>query len=167
MLNTEISDPEHGLVRMLPVILKTPNTAGYATEENFSWVVENLLYFDKTFANTHKIGVTLLQSSQKSRRENISTSVTGLINPLSLWYDLGANTVGNPGYGTGFTENTLTSFMGRVNYTLLDKYLLTFSGRADGSSVLAPDHKWDFFPSFALAWKIQEEKFLKMTGSMN
>jgi hypothetical protein len=59
-----------------------------------------------------------------------------------------------------YTENTLASFMGRVNYTFNDKYLLTFSGRADGSSVLAPEHKWDFFPSFALAWKMQDEKFL-------
>jgi hypothetical protein len=67
--------------------LKTPGTAGYTTQENFSWVVENLLYFDKTFANDHKIGVTLLQSSQKSRRENSAISVAGVINPLSLWYD--------------------------------------------------------------------------------
>jgi TonB-linked SusC/RagA family outer membrane protein len=146
---------------------RTPNTAGYASEENFSWVVENLLYFDKTFAKMHKVGVTLLQSSQKSRRESSSTSVTGLINPLSLWYDLAGNTAGNPGYGTGFTENTLTSFMGRFNYTLMDKYLLTASGRVDGSSVLAPDHKWAFFPSFALAWKMQEEKFLKNVAWIN
>jgi len=96
-----------------------PNTAGYATQDNFSWVVENLLYVDKTFAEKHKVNVTLLQSTQKSRRENVSTSVTGLINPLSLWYDVGSNTAGNPGYGTGFTENTLASFMGRINYTLM------------------------------------------------
>ncbi|HEY6503057.1 MAG TPA: TonB-dependent receptor [Chitinophagaceae bacterium] len=144
-----------------------PNTAGYATQENFSWVVENLLYFDKTIANDHKIGVTLLQSSQKSRRENASINVTGLINPLSLWYDVGSNTAGNPGYGTGFTENTLSSFMGRVNYTLMDKYLLTFSGRADGASVLAPEHKWDFFPSFAVAWKMQQENFLNSATWIN
>ncbi len=137
-----------------------PNTAGYSTDENMSWVVENLLYFNKTFAKHHTIGVTLLQSSQSSRRENTGTSVTGTINPLSLWYDLGSNTAGNPGYGTGFTENTLASFMGRVNYSFMDKYLLTVSGRADGSSVLAPDHKWEFFPSMALAWKLQDEKFM-------
>ena len=47
-----------------------PNTAGYATQENFSWVVENLMYVDKTFAQKHKVSVTLLQSMQKSRREN-------------------------------------------------------------------------------------------------
>jgi len=144
-----------------------PNTAGYATEENFSWVVENLLYFDKTFDKVHTLGVTLLQSSQKSRRESASTSVTGVVNPLSLWYDLGSNSAGNPSYGSGFTENSLTSFMGRVNYTLMNKYLLTLSGRYDGSSVLAPDHKWDFFPSFAVAWKVQEENFMEQLNWIN
>lgn len=138
-----------------------PNTAAYGSEDNFSWVVENLIYVDKTIGSIHRLGLTLLQSSQKSRRENTSTSVSGVINPLSLWYDLGSNTAGNPGYGTGFTENMLSSFMGRVNYTLMDKYLLTASLRADGSSVLAPGHKWHYFPSFAFAWKMQEEKFLQ------
>ncbi|MBC7874174.1 MAG: SusC/RagA family TonB-linked outer membrane protein, partial [Ferruginibacter sp.] len=145
-----------------------PNTAGYSRDENFSWVVENLLYFDKTFAKVHKLGVTLLQSSQKSRRENTSTSVSSTIVPISLWYDLAANTVGRPdGYSTGFTENTLSSFMGRLNYTLFDKYLLTASGRFDGASVLAPGHKWDFFPSFAVAWKLHEEKFISGANWIN
>jgi TonB-linked SusC/RagA family outer membrane protein len=139
-----------------------PNTAGYSADENFSWVVENLLYFNKTFAEKHVLGVTLLQSSQKSRRESISTSVAGTVVPISLFYDLASNTNGNPtGYGTSFTANTLTSFMGRLNYTFNDKYLLTASGRYDGASVLAPGHKWHFFPSFALAWKMQEEGFMR------
>jgi TonB-linked SusC/RagA family outer membrane protein len=144
-----------------PHLSTSPNTASYATDENFSWVVENLLFVDKTIAKNHRIGVTLLQSSQRSRRENSSISASGVINPLSLWYDLASNTAGNPGIGTGFTENTLTSFMGRLNYTLFDKYLLTASIRADGASVLAPGHKWDYFPSMALAWKMQEENFIK------
>ena len=144
-----------------PHLSTSPSTANYATDENFSWVVENLLFVDKTFLKDHRIGLTLLQSSQKSRRENSSIGVGGVINPLSLWYDLASNTSGNPGIGTGFTENTLTSFMGRINYSLMDKYLLTASFRADGSSVLAPGHKWDYFPSLALAWKMQEEGFLE------
>jgi len=48
-----------------------------------------------------------------------------------------------------------------LNYTFNDKYLLTASGRYDGSSVLAPGHQWEFFPSFALAWKMQEEDFIR------
>ena len=139
-----------------------PNTAGYSRDESFSWVAENLLYFDKTFAKDHTVGVTLLQSSQKSRRESIAANVSGTTTPVSLWYDLAANTVGRPdGYSTGFTENTLTSYMARVNYTLMNKYLLTASGRYDGASVLAPGHKWSFFPSFSVAWKMQDEGFLK------
>ncbi|WP_207513956.1 SusC/RagA family TonB-linked outer membrane protein [Longitalea luteola] len=143
------------------------NTAGYERQEHFSWIVENLLYFDKTFAKAHKLGITLLQSSQHSRSENTGISVNGTVIPLSRWYDLGSNTAGNPAIGTGFTENKLSSFMGRVNYALLDKYLLTASGRFDGSSVLAPGHKWAFFPSFALAWKMQEEAFLQKITWLN
>ncbi|WP_207426985.1 TonB-dependent receptor [Pedobacter sp. SYSU D00535] len=139
-----------------------PNTAGQNRDENFSWVAENLLYVDKTFGKDHTIGVTLLQSAQKSSREGIGTNVSGTTIPLSLWYDLSSNTVGRPdGYGSSYTENTLFSYMGRLNYTLMNKYLLTASGRFDGSSVLAPGHKWDFFPSFALAWKLKEEEFLQ------
>src|SRR5699024_10108141 len=48
-----------------------------------------------------------------------------------------------------------------VNYSLMDKYLLTASGRWDGASVLAPENKWDFFPSLAVAWKLNQEQFLK------
>jgi TonB-linked SusC/RagA family outer membrane protein len=139
-----------------------PNTAGYSSTQNFAWVVENLLYFDKTFANIHSVGVTLLQSAQRSRQEGISISASSMIYDISKWYDIASNLVGKPdGYGTSFTENALMSYMARLNYGLMNKYLLTASGRWDGASVLAPGHKWEFFPSFALAWKMQEETFLK------
>jgi TonB-linked SusC/RagA family outer membrane protein len=139
-----------------------PNTAGYTREENFSWVAENLLYYDKTFSKNHLLGITLLQSAQQSRRENTAINVAGNISPSSLWYDLGSNSQGRPqGYSTGFTANALASFMGRVNYTFMNKYLLTASARYDGASVLAEGNKWELFPSFALAWKMQEEGFLK------
>lgn len=59
------------------------------------------------------------------------------------------------------TENYLISFFGRMNYTLLDKYLLTFTLRDDGSSRFAEENRWGLFPSVALAWKINSESFLK------
>lgn len=141
--------------------LSAVNSASYYTEENFSWVVENLLYIDKQLGKDHKLGVTLLQSAQQSRRENATSSTGQLTNPVSLWYDLASNISGNPVIRTEFTENTLVSFMARANYSFKDKYLLTISGRADGASVLAPGNKWDFFPSLAVAWKMQEEPFLQ------
>ena len=138
------------------------NTAGQSREENFGWVLENLIYLDKTIAKKHTFGVTLLQSVQKSQKEDLSASITGATKPLSLWNDLGSNSVGRPsGYGSGFTENALYSYMGRINYSFNNRYLLTASTRFDGASVLAPGHKWDSYASFALAWKMQEEAFIK------
>ncbi len=59
------------------------------------------------------------------------------------------------------TENYLVSFFGRVNYTLMDRYLLTLTVRDDGSSRFAQGNRWGLFPSAALAWKIKDEAFLK------
>ncbi len=59
------------------------------------------------------------------------------------------------------TESYLVSFFGRVNYTLLDRYLLTATVRQDGSSRFHEDNRWGLFPSFAFAWKINSEPFLK------
>ena len=61
------------------------------------------------------------------------------------------------------THNSLVSYFGRINYTLLDRYMLTATFRADGSSRFAKGHKWGYFPSAALAWKINNEEFLKDT----
>ena len=137
------------------------SAASYGTSENFQYMLENLLYFDKTYG-IHTFGATLLQSVQSNRSESASINASKIIYDSSSWYNLAANLNGNPdSYGTGFSENSLMSYMARVNYSLMDKYLFTATGRYDGASVLAPGHKWNFFPSFALAWKMQEEEFIK------
>ena len=59
------------------------------------------------------------------------------------------------------TENYLVSFFGRLNYSLLDRYLLTVTLRNDGSSRFHKDGRWGLFPSVATAWKIKEESFLR------
>lgn len=59
------------------------------------------------------------------------------------------------------TRNTILSYFSRVNYSLLDRYLLTATMRADGSSRFAKEHRWGYFPSAALAWKVNNEKFLR------
>ncbi len=66
---------------------------------------------------------------------------------------------------TGITEwkseNRLRSWIGRVNYTLLNRYLFTFTMRADGSSRFAKGHEWGYFPAAAFAWRVKEESFLR------
>jgi TonB-linked SusC/RagA family outer membrane protein len=148
-----------------PHISARANTAGYRTDETFSWLTENLIYIDKTFADDHTIGITLLQSAQKFRMEGVNAGANSTINEFADWYDLGANTLGRAfSYGSSFTENALMSYMARANYSFKDRYLLTASARFDGASVLAPGNKWDFFPSFALAWKMHEETFMSEIG---
>jgi TonB-dependent starch-binding outer membrane protein SusC len=65
------------------------------------------------------------------------------------------------------TQNTLVSFYGRANYSMLDKYLLTVTLRRDGSSRFAPENRWGLFPSAAFAWKISEEGFLKNSQALS
>jgi TonB-linked SusC/RagA family outer membrane protein len=141
--------------------------ATYSTNDNFQYMLENLLYFDKTLG-VHTFGITVLQSIQDNRTENSYINSSKIIYDTPKWYNQNANLNGNPdSYGTGFTENSLMSYMGRLNYSLLNRYLLTVTGRYDGASVLAPAHKWDFFPSFNVAWKMQEESFLKTISWIN
>ena len=65
------------------------------------------------------------------------------------------------------TENYLVSFFGRLNYALMDKYLLTFTLRDDGSSRFAEENRWGLFPSAALAWKVGEESFLQNSDQVS
>jgi iron complex outermembrane receptor protein len=65
------------------------------------------------------------------------------------------------------TENYLVSFFGRFNYSLLDRYLLTVTVRDDGSSRFAKGNRWGLFPSAALAWKINEESFLRNVDAVS
>lgn len=73
----------------------------------------------------------------------------------------------NDSESSSFTENYLVSFFGRINYTLADKYLLTFTLRDDGSSRFIDDNKWGLFPSAAFAWKISDENFLKTSNTIS
>ncbi|MDH6342400.1 TonB-linked SusC/RagA family outer membrane protein [Parabacteroides sp. PFB2-12] len=140
------------------------NYARQLTERHFSWTLDNMIMYSNTF-NQHHIDVTLLQSASKYNRENGSMSANMIPNENFLWYNMGSVDITDAatygaGMSTGLSENQLASYMARVNYSLMDRYLLTVSGRYDGSSVLAKGNKWSFFPSAALGWRIDQEEFL-------
>lgn len=75
--------------------------------------------------------------------------------------------VSEPTYPQYVNQNTLISFFGRVNYNLMEKYLLTATIRFDGSSRFSKDNRWGTFPSVALAWRMSEEDFLKDIESLS
>ncbi len=136
------------------------NLAQYYTDIRKSWTLDNLIYYNKSFKNSN-LGVTLLQSA--SAYHNEGSSMQAYVNTAEeLWYNM--NSLANiRSYDTYLTETQLMSYMARVNYGFSNKYLLTLSGRWDGASQLADGHKWDFFPSAALAWRLDQESFINNT----
>lgn len=124
----------------------------------FTW--ENYFSYNRDFNEKHSLGVTLLQSIQQDLSENLSGKVQKLPSDILKYYDLASGLMID-GVGSDYIKWNMASFMGRINYGFLGKYLLTVSARYDGSSRLAEGHKWVLFPSAALAWRISDEAFMK------
>ncbi len=137
------------------------NHASDKHDSNVSWTMDNLIYYNRELGK-HNFGVTLLQSSTKYRYEDASLAANGIPYEKAKWNALEKSQVSQlSDWSTSLTERQLLSYMARVNYSFADKYLLTMSGRWDGASQLAEGHKWAFFPSMALGWRIEQEKFMQ------
>ncbi|MCD8042172.1 MAG: TonB-dependent receptor [Tannerellaceae bacterium] len=126
---------------------------------NMNYVWDNILTYNKTFNNIHKLNAVGLFSIQRDTHKNSQMRGTGL--PYeSLWHAIQtADQLTD--VESSYWESSMVSFMGRINYTLMDKYLFTVTGRYDGSSRLASGNQWGFMPSFAIGWRMSEEGFLK------
>ncbi|MDR2813887.1 MAG: TonB-dependent receptor [Prevotellaceae bacterium] len=146
----------------------SPSRARWIYERNFSWVLDNMLSYSKTLLDDHKVDVTLLQSASKYDFENASMLENNVPKDSYLWNNMGAVDITSSdaaaSIGTNLTQSAMASYMGRLNYSFKDRYLLTVSGRYDGSSVLSEGHKWAFFPSAALGWRIDQESFMQNVG---
>lgn len=147
------------------------NYARLQNRRDFSWTLDNILNYNRTFADIHKVGVTLLQTASSWNIENSSMSANKIPKSSFLWNNFGAldvtNAANNVSIGSGLNERQLSSYMVRLNYGFDERYLLTVSGRWDGASQLAEGFKWDFFPSAALAWRMDQEDFLKSVNWIN
>lgn len=119
---------------------------------------ENTLTYTKDFG-IHSLTALVGQSLQKSTYEDTYAEGKGLSFEESLFHNLDG-TQEDYVLSSSLTEQSMLSYFARINYKLMDKYLLTATIRADGSSVLADGNQWGYFPSVALAWRIKEETFL-------
>ncbi|MBN2610788.1 MAG: TonB-dependent receptor [Bacteroidales bacterium] len=150
---------------------KTPyngDERSYATIENDlikNWVVENLLYYDKTFAQKHRVNLVAMYSNEQTessvsriKAENVTAEYLQYFN-FGLLTDDGKIIVDPE--EQDYYKRGLTSAMFRANYAFDDKYLLTATIRSDGSSVLADGHKWHTYPALSLGWNATNEEFLK------
>ena len=135
--------------------------ASKVDSNTFSYTLDHLLYYDRK-AGEHSFGLTLLASQTFYKMDMDSITGSGVPLASQLWNALTSGTVTGPiSTKSNLTQQQLLSYMGRLNYGYKDKYLLTVSAREDGSSVLSPGHKFSWFPSAALAWRISKEGFMK------
>lgn len=140
--------------------INSNGAATVSTSQFRSLLNENTISYNKTFANKHEISAVAGVTVQNFRTTFLAGSGVGFLSDLVESHDLGA--AENPGIpGSGFNESVLLSYLGRVNYTFNNRYLFTFSFRADGSSKYSKGNKWGHFPSGALAWRLSEENFLR------
>ncbi len=133
-------------------------------QRDFSWTLDNMLTYENTFGK-HAMNVTLLQTASSWNIETSQMEGQNIPRADFLWnnfYSLDvASLDASVKIGSGLTERQLESYLGRLNYSFNDRYLLTISGRWDGASQLAAGHQWTFFPSAALGWRISQEQFMK------
>lgn len=139
------------------------STFSALNSQSMKYTWENTLNYTFNLAGTHDFQLLAGQSAQESVFESHGTSGIGLQDHYgkNSFYDLSNILPAGRSVTNFFTKQNMLSYFGRVNYKLLNKYLLTASIRADGSSVLAVGNKWGYFPSVAAAWVISEESFLK------
>ncbi len=147
------------------------NGASLQESKTFSWTLDNLLYYDKEIKK-HSFGLTLLQSATKFVADPVNRITgTGIPFASQKWYALNNGVLPATNLTitqtSDLTERQLASYMGRLNYGFDDRYLLTVSVRTDGASQLAEGNKFDIFPSAALAWKINNERFMQNFGWLN
>ena len=127
--------------------------------ENTNYTLSNFLDLDRDFGDDHHVQATALYEVASFRTVFDSAAALGLPFENQLWYNLGTGST--PTLNGAFTKTALKSWMGRVNYTLFDRYTLTATGRYDGSSVLAEGNKFAFFPAAALGWQVGDEAFMQ------
>ena len=141
---------------------KGSSVGGQAAITNTRYVdylLENIFGYDHTWQDRHHLNVTLVQSIESIRTTKTQTSGSGFATDDLGYNNISAASITNPTVRT-ITPRHLVSFMGRVNYSLMDKYLFSVSARVDGSSVFGKNSKWGVFPAGSFAWRINQEDWL-------
>lgn len=136
------------------------NSVSRRTNRTTDWTWENMMTYHHNFKDKHDLTVMVAMSARNYASDDYSTSKQNTpIESDEFWYFDSATA--NPLASGKGAELSMLSYLGRINYNLLSRYLITASIRADGSSRFLKENRWGYFPSAALAWKFSEENFFK------
>ncbi len=134
--------------------------ASIGTTDFTDYLFENILTFDKKISAYNKFDITFVQSTNLQRTENNQMTGSGFVSD-DLGYDFISSAAKLYPPRHTIEPRNLLSYMGRLRYNLMEKYLFSLSARIDGSSVFGVNNKWGLFPAGSFAWRASEEDFLK------
>ena len=144
-------------------VVQSASNADVSNTEFWDVNLQHLLYYDKTFAEKHKLGLTGLFEITKNHSLGSNFNVKGVpadyIGTSNFLLAQGTPTASTN--GNFFSETGLLSYMGRANYTYDGRYMLTATLRRDGSSTLSPGNQYFNYPAIGLGWNITNESFMK------
>jgi len=145
--------------KTLPMV-QDKGRAGYSTSNQLSWTLNGLAHFNFKISKNHKInGVAGIEMNKKGM-EYFKVRGDGFPDDALGYYNLESASIFTPA-DLDRVESALFSYIARVNYSFKNKYLITATGRYDGSSKFSEDTKYAFFPSASVAWRVTEEDSLQ------
>ena len=139
------------------------NSGSVYENQTRNWAVENLLTYDRVFAEKHNLNVVAMYSAEQTRYEQSGASAQEIPADYFQYYALDKATGQSNLTGYGYNQSGLMSWMGRVMYSYDNKYMISAAVRADASSRLAPGHKWHTYPAVSAGWNIAREDFMEST----
>ncbi len=147
-------------------LIQSSTTARVATNQTFYWQNENYFNYNKTIGD-HSFTCMVGLSWSKYAYENVDARNQYFFDDFYAWHNLGVGTASRPYVGSGDGESSLNSYFARATYSYKNKYLVTATGRYDGSSKFGTNSKYGFFPSGSIAWRILEEDFMDNVGTLS
>jgi TonB-linked SusC/RagA family outer membrane protein len=148
----------------------TPSTASVDNQTTYHWTMENLLSYDRTFAQKHTLNIVALYSAEENKFVRSNMSAQNIPSDAFQFYNLGqanATDITVDPNNQVYQLSGLTSAMGRVMYSYNNKYMISATVRSDGSSRLAPGHKWHTYPAVSAGWNITNEPFMQNVSLIN
>lgn len=145
------------------VTATTPSTATVGNSMQTNWAIENMITFDRTFADKHNINIVALQSAEQTTYNSSRVSAKDIPSDDFQYFNLGRASgefTINPN-DQNYWQSGLMSYMGRVMYAYDNRYMISATLRSDASSRLADGYKWHTYPAISAGWNIKNESFMQ------
>ncbi len=149
--------------------LDNPSTASIGNSLGTNWVIENLLSYDRTFADKHRVNLVALYSAEQNTYYGSYITAKEIPSDHFQFYNLGQalGEITIDPNDQDYWQSGLISYMGRAMYSYDNRYMLTATVRADGSSRLADGHKWHTYPAVSAGWNLSNEAFMENVSVIN